>query len=173
LGKAAFVTPVYLSIAWTLMISYQLFTETAVKTVMREVNVLWPQIGTWLNSRIDMVVFIYAFSWVFVLSSVIPFLILGRERGVFVQFVMVLILTFTAFVIQDALVIYFGVQVDQIFSLVVFFQNPLIATLFLFAPYVLMLLIDLRGRAKRHRKNVQEGEKFKMTFKEMNEERCT
>src|SRR4030042_6298729 len=101
MGKAALVTPAYLSIAWTLMISYQLFTETAVKTVTREMVVLWPQIGDWMNSRVDVIVFIYAFSWVFVLSSVIPSLILGKERGALVQFVIVLALTFTTLIIQD------------------------------------------------------------------------
>jgi hypothetical protein len=34
LVKAALVTPVYLSVAWVLMVSYQIFTQTAVETVV-------------------------------------------------------------------------------------------------------------------------------------------
>ena len=151
IGKAAFITPAYLSIAWTLMITYQLFTETAVETLMREIVVLWPQIGYWLSIRIDMLVFIIAFSWVFVLSSVIPSLILGKDRGTLVQFMVVLALTISALIIQDVLVTYTGIEVDQIFSLAVFFRNPLDAAFFLAFPYILMILIDIFGRAKKHK----------------------
>jgi hypothetical protein len=51
MGKAVVITPVYLSFAWALMITYQLYTETAVRTVMRKVMVLWPQIGNVLRAR--------------------------------------------------------------------------------------------------------------------------
>jgi hypothetical protein len=62
LGKAAFAAPIYISVAWTLMISYQLFTQTAVTTLVTQINTFIPSIGFWLSSRIDMVVFIYAFA---------------------------------------------------------------------------------------------------------------
>ncbi|MFC1804138.1 hypothetical protein ACFL0D_09285 [Thermoproteota archaeon] len=152
MGKATLITPAYLSVAWTLMITYQLFTETAVKTVMREIIVLWPQIGSWLNVRVDMLIFIYAFSWVFLLSSVIPSLILGKERGILVQFMVVLVLTISALIVQDVLVMYTEIEVDKIFSLAIFLKNPLDAASFLFFPYILMLLIDVCGRAKKHKR---------------------
>lgn len=51
------------------MISYQLFTETAIETVMDFISGYWPSLALQLNSRLDMIVFIYAFTWIFVLSS--------------------------------------------------------------------------------------------------------
>ena len=136
MGKAAIITPAYISVAWTLMISYQFFTEIAVKTVIDEVLVQWPLIGGWLANRVETVVFIYAFSWVFVLSSVFPTLILGKERGMFIQFF---------FLVQDALFLYTGIEIDRIFNLAVFLNNPLDAASFLFLPYIVIILIDLFG----------------------------
>ena len=100
MAKAALITPAYLSVAWALMVSYQIFTETAVKTVVDSFTYYMPLLGNWLSLRIDMVTFIYAFAWVFVLSSIIPSLILGRDRGVFTQFIVCLTLTLTAFVLM-------------------------------------------------------------------------
>ena len=151
MGKAALITPAYISIAWTLMISYQFFTETAVKTVINEIIVQWPQVGGWLVSRVDTVVFIYAFSWVFVLSSVFPTLILGKERGMFIQFLVVLAVTVPVFIVQDALLMYTGIKVERIFSLAVFLDNPLDAASFLFLPYVMIFLIDVFGWVNKHR----------------------
>ncbi len=81
MGKSVYITPLYLSVAWTLMISYQLFTQTAVTTVVESLYVSWPAVGRWLLSRLDMIVFICAFAWVFVLSSVVPPLILGKTAA--------------------------------------------------------------------------------------------
>ena len=81
LVKAALMTPAYLSVAWVLMVSYQIFTQTAVETVVTSLNLYFPTVGAWLLLRMDMIVFIYAFAWVFVLSSIIPTLILGKERS--------------------------------------------------------------------------------------------
>jgi len=149
MSRAVIVTPVYLSVAWVLMMTYQLFTETAVKTVMREILIIWPQIGYWLYGWIDIMVFVIAFSWVFVLSSVIPSLILGEESGTLVQFLVVLVLTSSVFIMQDVFVIYTGIDVEKIFGLALFLRNPLDAIFYLFFPYILMLLVDMRRRAKR------------------------
>ena len=149
MGKAALITPVYLSGAWALMISYQLFTETAVRTVIREVMVLWPQIGSWLTIRLDMLVFIIAFSWVFVISSVIPSMILGKNSGTIVQFVVVLTLTGSSLIIQDALFKNTGILVERILSYAIFLKNPLDAASYLSFPYILMLIVDIFGRVKK------------------------
>ena len=153
MGKSALVTPLYISVAWTLMVSYQLFTQEAVKTVLIYVDMFWPSAGAWLASRIDMIVFIYAFAWVFLLSSVIPSIILGKERSVLIQFFVCLTLTFVAFLVQDALVSYAGGPLDQIFSLVELFRNPFIAVAYLMVPYILMLMFDIR--AKRRQKKIE------------------
>ena len=148
LGKAVFVTPLYLSVAWTLMISYQLFTETAVTTLVTQIDTFLPSIGFWLASRVDMVVFIYAFAWTFVLSSVIPALLLGKERGVLVQFFVCLTLTFLAFILLDLMEIYAGTSLAQLLSFAFVFSNPILATLYLALPYVVMIGLDVRSRRK-------------------------
>jgi hypothetical protein len=153
LAKAALITPAYLSIAWALMVSYQIFTETAVKAIV-DCSILYiPLIGNWLNLRIDMIVFIYAFAWVFVLSSIIPQLILGRDRGVFVQFIVCLILTLTAFILIDVLA---GYGLDFTNPAVILsnpymgmFGNIFFAAFYLSLPYIFMVAIDIRSRKKK------------------------
>jgi len=157
LGKAAFVTPLYLSVAWALMISYQLFTETAVTTLVTQINTLIPSVGFWLSSRVDMVVFIYAFAWVFVLSSVIPSLLLGKERGVLIQFFVCLTLTFLAFALLDVLQNYAGASLDQLLSFAFIFSNPVLAALYLSLPYVVMIGLDVRAR-RRGKAKKESGE---------------
>ncbi len=141
--KEWIATPLYLSGAWALMITYQLFTQTAITTVINEVNYYWPSVATWLNSKVDTIVFVYAFTWVFVLSSAIPSVVLGGKRSVILQFFVVLILTLTALSVKDLLAIYGGVNVEKIYSLVVLFQNPYFAIVYLAAPYLVMIEIDL------------------------------
>ncbi len=164
MGKAALVTPLYISVAWSMMISYQLFTQTAVTTVIDYVKIFWPSVGAWLTFRMDMIVFIYAFAWVFVLSSVIPSVILGKERSVLIQSFVCLTLTFVAFVIQDALTIYGGKPIDQIFSLAVLFRNPFLAVIYLLIPYLLMLMLDIHSRRKQKKK--KELERMKEAYLE-------
>ena len=152
LGKVALITPLYISVAWTLMVSYQLFTQTAVTTVTTYIDVFWPSVGAWLVSRMDMVVFVHAFAWVFLLSSAIPSVILGKGRGVLVQFFVCLTLTFLAFVVQDVLITYGGGSFSQIFSLVALFSNPFLAIGYLLMPYLLMLGFDIYSRRKQKKK---------------------
>ncbi len=153
LGKAVFITPLYLSVAWTLMISYQLFTETAVTTLVTQINTLTPSVGFWLSSRVEMVVFVYAFAWVFVLSSVIPALLLGKERSVLVQFFVCLTLTFLAFALVDAMEIYAGASLAQLLNFAFVFSNPVLATLYLSLPYVVMIALDIKARRQNKAKN--------------------
>ena len=131
------------------MISYQLFTQTAVTTLVSTMNTFLPQIGGWLLSRLDMIIFIYAFAWVYLLSSVLPAVFLGKKCSVFVQFLVCLSLTFIAFVIQDGLIVLFEANtVDQILNLGIYFNNPLIAAGYLAIPYILMIGLDLQARKK-------------------------
>lgn len=148
LGKAALATPLYISVAWTLMVSYQFFTQAAVTTVITYLSMAWPSLGSWLATRMDMLIFIYAFAWVFVLSSAIPSIILGKERSALIQFFVCLTLTFLAFIIQDALFTYGGRPMEQLFSLTALFYNPFLAVIYLLMPYLLMLMIDIRSRRK-------------------------
>jgi hypothetical protein len=157
LAKAAVVTPLYISIAWTLMVSYQLFTQTAVTTVTTCIDTFWPSVGAWLFPRIHMLVFIHAFAWVFLLSSAIPSIILGKGRGVLVQFFVCLTLTFSAFIVQDILTTYGGGPFGQIFSLADLFRNPFLAVGYLSMPYLLMLGFDINSRRKQKKKEKIES----------------
>lgn len=153
--KAALATPAYLSVAWVLMVSYQIFTETAVRTVVDTIAVGFPSFGGWLLFRLDMIVFVYAFAWVFVLSSIIPSLILGKDRGVIVQFIVCLALTLTAFVLVDVLADYgFTISQEALLSNsnLQLFSNVFFASFYLSLPYIFMIAIDVRGRKKRKQK---------------------
>jgi len=150
------MAPLYISVAWTLMVSYQFFTQTSVMAVIAYVNAFWPSVGEWLVSRMDMIVFIHAFAWVFLLSSAIPSIILGKERGVLVQFSVCLIITLLAFVLQDALTAFGGGLIGQIFSLAILFRNPFLATCYLLIPYLLMIGFDIYCRRKRKKKEKKD-----------------
>ena len=154
MGKATILTPLYISVAWTLMTSYQFFTQTTAETVTTYINTYLPIIGAWLVSRLDMIVFIHSFAWIFLLSSVIPSLLLGKERGVLAQFSVCLTLTFLAFVVQDVLIGVSSEALDQILGLAPLFQNPVLATSYLALPYLMMLGFDIRG--KRKQKQIQK-----------------
>ena len=134
------------------MISYQLFTETAVTTVVTQLNTVVPTVGFWLAARVDMVVFVYAFAWTFVLSSVIPSLLLGKERGVLVQFFVCLTLTFLAFALLDVLQNYAGTSLAQLLSFSFLFSNPILAGLYLALPYIVMIGLDVHSRRKKETK---------------------
>jgi hypothetical protein len=148
MGKATLMTPLYVSVAWTMMITYQVFTQTAVSTVLSFFNVLWPAAGEWLLLRMDMVIFVYAFAWVFVLSSVIPSLLLGKKRSVLVQFFVCLVLVFVAFIVQDSMNVYISSQPQVLLGVAFLLGNPLLAVAYLSMPYVVMLAIDIRARRK-------------------------
>jgi len=142
MAKLIWATPFYLSIAWALMISYQLFTETAVTTIVSNLDLFLPTVGAWLLSRIDMIVVINAFAWVFVLSSVIPSVILGKERSILVQFFVCLILTVVSFVILDAIQTIGGPLLEQLHGAAFLFNNILFAILYLILPYIAMFTLD-------------------------------
>ena len=142
--RAGLVATAYVSAAWTLVVSYQLLTEKAVETVLAHIALFLPSVSDWLASRVDTMVFVYAFAWIFLLSSALPSIILGKQRSVIVQFFVCLALTFIALVFQDMLV-------DQISGLTGVFANPLLAYVYLLLPFALMLTIDIHSR-RRHTK---------------------
>jgi hypothetical protein len=142
------MTPLYVSVAWTVMVTYQIFTQTAVSTVLNSFNVLWPATGEWLLLRMDMIIFVHAFAWVFVLSSVIPSLLLGKKRSVLVQFFVCLTLALVAFVIQDSVSVYLSGQSQVLPGVAFLLGNPLLAVVYLSVPYLFMVTIDIRARRK-------------------------
>ncbi|MEM2099589.1 MAG: hypothetical protein QXU99_07640 [Candidatus Bathyarchaeia archaeon] len=149
--KLIWATPIYLSVAWALMISYQLFTETAVKTLVANIGLVFPTVGFWLSSRIDMIVLIDAFAWVFVLSSVIPTIILGKERSILVQFFVCMLLTLISFIILDAIQSTGGPLMHQLKGAAFLFNNPIFAVMYLALPYIAMFVIDWQMKKRQKR----------------------
>jgi hypothetical protein len=142
MGKAVAITPIYFSFAWALLLSYQVFTETAVNTVLIELHLLWPEVGLFLSDKTELIVFVIAYSWIFLLSSVIPSIILGKKSGTLVQFLVVLVLTSSTIAIKDLVSIYTGLDTNLLFSLTKYLTNPLDALTYLAFPYIIMMLVD-------------------------------
>jgi hypothetical protein len=148
--RAGLIAPLYLSFSWVLTVSYQIFTNTAVNSVAFYINQWSPNAGFWLTANIDTVVFIYAFTWIFVLSSVVPSLILGKERSVILQYTVVLILTLLSVYIGNILGS-FGLDIQGVLNAAAFLQNPLLAIFYLAVPYLFMVGLDIRLRSKRNK----------------------
>jgi len=62
LGKSALVTPPYISVAWIMLVSYQLFTQKAVDFVVHTIAAFWPSIGRWMIVHMGVIVFMHAFA---------------------------------------------------------------------------------------------------------------
>lgn len=146
--KAGLAAPLYLSVSWVLTVSYQLLTDTAVKTVATQIGLVWPSAAIWINSNMQTITFIYAFTWIFVLTSVIPSALLGKERGVLIQYFVVLFLSLLALFIPDILFATFGIQLNEIIASSTITQNIVIALLYLSVLYFFMIGLDLRGRKR-------------------------
>ena len=147
--RAALLTPVYLSFSWVLTVSYQIFTVTAVRTLSASLVAPFPALAAWLSGNIQTVSFVYSFSWIFVLSSVLPALILGRERSVLVQYVVCLLLALLALSASNLPPI--SAQVTSIIGASALLARPTLALAYLVVPYALMLSLDLRSKRKRSR----------------------
>jgi hypothetical protein len=143
------LTPLYLAVSWILTVSYQLFTNAAVSAIAFQLNFVSPSTASWINSNLETIVFVYAFTWIFVLSSAIPSVLLGKERSVLIQYFVCLVLALLAFSLQGILVTYGGTAVQQLLSNTTFLNNPIIAGFYLAIPYLVMVAIDLRSRRKR------------------------
>ena len=165
MGKATLLTPVYMSVAWTLMTTYQLFTEITVNTITGFIQTVVPVVGEWMTARIDLIVFIHSFAWIFLLSSCIPGVLLGKKRGVLVQFGVCLTLAVLANVVQGAVADASGGPLDQILGLAPLFGNPLLATVYLSLPYAMMAWFDVRGKRKSIEimRNTRERDDFPET----------
>jgi hypothetical protein len=151
MGKTVAITPVYFSFAWALLLSYQAFTETAVNTVLREVGIIWPEVGLFLSSKTEIIVFVIAYSWVFLLSSVIPSAILGKRSGTLLQFGVVLVLTSSSLFINDLVTSYTGFDLNNLLGLRKYLMNPLDAFTYLAFPYLVMSVMDIYQAAREMR----------------------
>jgi hypothetical protein len=133
------------------MTSYQLFTKITVDSITIFIGNYLPTIGAWMASRLDLIVFIHSFAWIFLLSSFIPSVLLGKQRGVLVQFALCLTLALLANIIQGAVTDISNGPLDQIFGLGTLLRNPLLAASYMSLPYLLMAWFDIHGKRQKER----------------------
>ncbi|XHH08480.1 MAG: hypothetical protein ACFCUE_13045 [Candidatus Bathyarchaeia archaeon] len=96
-------TIAYLALAYFLMLSYQIFTQTALSTIITALGTTNPLLATTLSSSMGLAVFIFSFAWTFVLSTIISRLIFGKEKRVSIQFLISLGLTIASTAIINQL----------------------------------------------------------------------
>lgn len=142
-----------------LIITHQVFTETALLTVIEKYQAPLSKYAAFPWPSIDILVFIYSFAWIFILSSVIPSIILGKERGVLIQFLVVLAITFVSSYIPTIIERIKIIQMNELFELSKIFQDHVFATIYLLFPFMLMFIIDLHGRiGSSSKRNGLEGQ---------------
>lgn len=152
--RSLLVTAILLIVAWLLMLSYQIFTKTALTTVALSIGGY--SSASALSSNINVAAFVCSFAWMFVLSSVISGLIFGQQKRIFIQFLIGLILTVTASAIFDGFKI-MGFDLSNPNTLL---SNPfakvlgngIFAFLFLSLPFIFMIVVDLRAMTKQRKK---------------------
>jgi hypothetical protein len=137
---------VYLVLAWVLMVSYQIFTQTALTTVTSFLGGSLPVLASWINSKADLTIFICSFAWMFVLSSLISIFMFGKERRLTIQFLVSLALTLTGSALLGLLHVV-GLDLSnpsflsQPFTLL--FGNVFFAFFYLALPFIFMVAVDL------------------------------
>jgi len=152
LARAIWVTALCLLAAWVFMVSYQIFTKTALITVASSLGGSVPFVAAWINSETDLAVFIFGFAWMFLLSAFMSTLMFGKERRLFIQFLVSLALTLTGSALL-ALVKAAGVDLSNpgmfASAFAVLFGNAFFAVFYLALPFIFMMAIDLRALQKR------------------------
>ena len=136
----------YLFLAWILMVSYQIFTQTALTTVASSLVSSVPLLASWINSNANVPIFICSFAWMFLLSALISIVMFGRERRLTVQFFVSLALTLTG----SALLELFhaaGLDLSNPSFLSqpsnMLFGNVFFAFFYLALPFIFMVAVDL------------------------------
>jgi len=143
--RPIYLTATYLVIAWALMVSYQIFTQTAVKTLASALNGPAPLIATWLNSSSAVATFICGFAWMFVLSAFAQSLMFGRERRLSIQFLISLALTTAGSAVLTLLgasEIDLAAVLSEPFTAI--FENAAFASFYLALPFIFMIIMDCR-----------------------------
>ena len=147
--RAALTTPLYISSIWVLLITYQMFTHVAVISVVQFINPIFPSAQEFLMPRIDRIEFLYSFAWIWVMTSLIPSLILKRKSAL-LQFVIVLVLTFLALEFESILSFTVGGEVvQQIFGATSLLRNPVLAILYLLSPFLIIFSVDFYDKRRR------------------------
>ncbi|MEM2430800.1 MAG: hypothetical protein QXX94_02375 [Candidatus Bathyarchaeia archaeon] len=162
--KKAALSLSYILSAWILMVSYQMFTHVSVSTVVGSINGLMPSLSNWLLSKIDLINFIHNFAWIFVLSSLIPSILLGKERNVTVHFIFCLTFTLISTWIKDYVFeLNAGGSSNLITTLSLLFHNLPVAIIYLYAPYIVMIALDIHTNKLRTRKKEEMIKSIEMS----------
>ena len=155
LARGIWITATFLLAAWLLMLSYQIFTKTALTTIAASLSKPASSLASALSGNIGVAVFICSFAWMFVLSSVISNLIFGKQRRIFIQFLISLALTLTASALFDAFK-WAGWDLSNPKTLLSnryaqAFGNGWFCALYLSVPFVFMIALDVHAmmQAKR------------------------
>jgi hypothetical protein len=136
----------YLLLAWILMVTYQIFTKTALNRVANSLNGSIPAVASWINSNANVPIFICSFAWMFVLSSLISVIMFGKERRLTIQFIVSLALT----LMEQAFLSLFHLAGLDLLNPSFFsrpssllFGNLFFAFFYLVLPFIFMAAVDL------------------------------
>jgi hypothetical protein len=128
------------------MVSYQIFTQSALTTLTTSLKEISPAVAILINSNVNVVVFIFSFAWMFVLSSIVSIIMFGKERRLTIQFTVSLVLTLTGSALLGLLHLA-GLDlsnpnfVSKPFTLI--FGNVFFSFFYLALPFIFMLAVDL------------------------------
>jgi hypothetical protein len=136
------------------MVSYQIFTQSAVASVAAALSGPAPMVADWLNSSSSsaVVTFVCGFAWMFVLSAIAQSLMFGRERRLSIQFLVSLALTAAGSAVLELLkAANLNIDDPNVLSgpFTAVFGNAAFATFYLALPFIFMLVMDWRYMQKR------------------------
>jgi hypothetical protein len=151
--RPIYLTAAYLIVAWALMVSYQIFTQTAAASVAAALKEPAPMIADWLSlsSSSAVVTFVCGFAWMFVLSAIAQSLMFGRERRLSIQFLVSLALTVAGSTVLELLkVAKLYVDDPNVLSspFTAVLGNAVFASFYLALPFIFMLVMDWRYMQK-------------------------
>jgi hypothetical protein len=136
----------YLVSAWILMVSYQIFTQSALTTLTTSLKEISPAVAILINSNVNVVVFICSFTWMFVLSLMVSIIMFGKERRLIIQFMVSLVLTLAGSALLGLLHLAgFDLSNPNFVSepFILIFGNVFFSFFYLALPFIFTLAVDL------------------------------
>ncbi len=137
---------IFLILAWVLIVSYQIFTKSALSTFTSSLSDSAPIVASWINSNANAAIFVCSFAWMFVLSALISIIMFGKERRLTIQFIVSLALTLTGSALLGLLNLA-GVDLSNpnVISspATLLFRNVFFAFFYLALPFIFMVAVDL------------------------------
>jgi hypothetical protein len=132
--------------AWVLIVSYQIFTQSALSTLASSFGGSIPALASWINSEANVTVFICSFAWMFVLSALISIIMFGKERRLTIQFSVSLALTLTGSALLGlSHLVGLDLSNPNVLSkpFTLLFSNVFFAFFYLALPFIFMVAVDL------------------------------